>query len=716
MPLPQVFAYDTETGLCEDGMIRTVLLQYCPVDAGSIKEAQLIEGEDCIAEFFRRFEETELDMECHAYNLSYEISWLEKHLTENYQWTDERRNMPRSSFSVLEDPVACYQVRVCSAAGYVMTITDDMRRLGSLSMKEASENVRRSHPEWFPGMEKTKEDTELYNVWYLMPDGPERRSFIEYARLDVWSQAMIARWVRENGLNGSLTSAGAGLKMALGIRYSDSIEITCKKDQYYARLYFGEKYPPLPREMQDFAESRILAGYVWGKPGTHKGRFWHYDYSSSYPYEYRSGKLFIGKVWKILPTKENRETWNRIMRAPGYFRWFVCSFDFKIKENGIPMISGRECVTVDNRMIGHQNEKMREGHCTERLYTETYLIELMKNYDLEDLSIYECWFAKRCTGDFKGFIEYCYMQKSKPEYKGTMQRHIWKLFMNGGIHGKTITKTHRKRITYRDGTRQRESEINDPQFCFMIGFTAMMNARERLIRHCRQVKEAGYEIYMCDTDSMVTDCPPERMKEILGEDAFTHPDGGIENLGKFECEDFEGREEFDEFRCWGLKRYLELDHGRYRKSAFAGMHDELQRELLPTWKTDGTKYSWSQKGRHSSHFGKVIEEGIKTAGAESPWYDPTPSVPFHPDRSGYEKMCESIQRKYQRILETYGEEYLASMIRDMAVFDDEGGDIDDMIAYLKDTRDDEKDHTPITKKNAKKKFIKRKWEEERDKR
>ena len=38
-----------------------------------------------------------------------------------------------------------------------------------------------------------------------------------------------------------------------------------------------------------------------------------------------------------------------------------------------------------------------------------------------------------------------------------------------------------------------------------------------------------------------------------------------------------------------------------------------------------------------------------------------------------------------------------------------------VIAYLKDTRDDEKDHTPITKKNAKKKFIKRKWEEERDK-
>ena len=75
-----------------------------------------------------------------------------------------------------------------------------------------------------------------------------------------------------------------------------------------------------------------------------------------------------------------------------------------------------------------------------------------------------------------------------------------------------------------------------------------------------------------------------------------------------------------------------------------------------------------------------------------------------------------LQKKYQRILETYGEEYLASMIRDMAVFDDEGGDIDDMIAYLKDTRDDEKDHTPITKKNAKKKFIKRKWEEERDKR
>ena len=694
-------------------MIRTVLIQYCPVDAGSMKEVQLLEGEDCIERFFQRFEGTDFNTECHAYNLSYEVSWLENYLMENYEWTEERRGMSPGTFSILEDPVACYQIKVCNHSGYVMTMTDDMRRLGSLSMKEAADNVRRSHPEWFEGLKVTKEETEIYNTWYLMPDGPVRQSFIEYARLDVWSQAMIARWVKENGLNSSLTSAGAGLKMALGIKYSDSIEITSRRDQYFAKLYFTEKYPPLPREMQDFAEERILAGYVWGLPGTHKGRFWHYDYSSSYPFEYRSGKMFKGKIWKILPTDENRETWNRIMRAPGYMRWFVCSFDFKIKENGIPMISGRECVTVDNRMIGHQNQKMREGHCTERLYTETYLLELMENYDLDDLSIYECWFAKRETGDFKGFIEYCYKQKSRPEYKGTMQRHIWKLFMNGGIHGKTITKTHRTKIVYKDHIRQREEEINEPQFCFMIGFTAMMNARERLIRHCRMVKQQGYEIYMCDTDSMVTDCPPERMREILGEDAFTHEDGGIDNLGKFECETFNGREEFDEFRCWGLKRYLELDHGEYRKSAFAGMHDEIQRELLPTWKTDGTQYSWLQKGRHSSHFGKVVEEGVKTAGAQSPWYDPTPSVPKHPDRTPWEKLCLAVERKHQKILEQYGPEYLEAMLRDTNIYNDDE-EIEDKIAYLKDVRYDEKDHSPITKKNAGRKFIKQKWQEEKD--
>ena len=205
----------------------------------------------------------------------------------------------------------------------------------------------------------------------------------------------------------------------------------------------------------------------------------------------------------------------------------------------------------------------------------------------------------------------------------------------------------------------------------MIGFTAMMNARERLVRHCRMISEKGYRIYMCDTDSMVTDCPPEIAKGILGEDAFTKEDGDLENLGKFEMETFEGRGEFDEFRCWGLKRYLELDHGRYRKSAFAGMHDEIQEDILPTWRTDGTEYSWTQKGKHSSYYGKVIVEGVKTAHAENVWYEPMGSVPYNPDRTGFVKLLEGMKARHRRIAQEFGKPYLESFLRDTMIYTDE---------------------------------------------
>lgn len=686
------------------------MIQLCSISAGSIKEVVMIEGEDCFDRFLDRFEETDYPMNCHAYNLSYEISWLMPALANRYEWVDwsAAKRMKKGTFSAVEDPIACYSVKICNQYGRVLRITDDYRRVGSISMETAADNVRKSNPEWFEGMERTKEETSLYNDWYTYPVGsPERESFLQYARVDAWSQAMIARWIVQNGFDRSLTSASNGLKMALGIKYQNTIDIKDQEDVRNAKLKFQQKYPPLPRALQDIVEPNILGGFVWGLVGDHKGEFYHYDYSSSYPAEYHHGKLFHGRVYRI---SADSPSWKRVMISDNYFRWFLCDFDFKIRENGMPMISGSECRSVDNRMIGHWNKKMREGHCTNKLLTESYLEELMKNYELSNLSIWECWFAGRMTGDFASFIEYCYQKKSKPELKDTMERHIWKLFMNGGIHGKTITKTHRKAVRYPEGHREIVKEINEPEYCSLIGFTAMMNARERLIRHCRMIREYGYEIFMCDTDSMVTDCPPDIAMIILGEDAFETEDGGIDNLGKFEIETFEERAAFDEFRCWGLKRYLELDHGRYRKSAFAGMRDEIQKELLPTWKTDGTKYTWQQTGGARGELGgKIIGQHTKTAGAENVWDAPTVSVPFNPDKTKYEKMIEFIEKKQQKIIDQYGEEYLYRMLQDMMVYE-EDEQIEDQIAYLKDVRYDEKGDR---RRSVKKRFINRKMDERR---
>ena len=669
----------------------------------------MIESEDAIERFFELFEETGYNCDCHCYNLSYEISWIISAIRGRYEWVDWRdaKKMKPGTFSVMEDPMACYAAKFCNANGHILKMSDDMRRMGSVSMETAADSIRRSNPEWFEGLERTKEKTDVYNIWWTYPeDDPRRQEFLHYAKVDAWSQAMIARWLIEKGYDRSFTIASNGLKMALAIKYRSTIDISDNRDNHWAKLDFQRKYPPLDRVKQDLVEESLLGGFVWGEVGSFSGTFYHYDYSSSYPKEYYSGELFSGRIMSV---SVDSPSWERVMNAPGYFRWFLCDFDFMLKDGGMPVISGRECRSADNQMNGRWNKKMREGHCSNKLITETYLEELMKNYEITNLQIWECWFAGRKSGDFSGFIEYCYKKKSQPELKGTAERLVWKTFMNGGIHGKTITKTHRKKVTYPDCTRRIEREETDPEYCALIGFTAMMNARERLIRHCRLITEGGYHIYMCDTDSMVTDCPPDAAKELLGDDAFETDHGGIDNLGKFEIESFDGCESFDEFRCWGLKRYLELNNGEYRKSAFAGMHDDIQRQALKWWRTDGTKYTWRQRGRITGPYGKVVEMIFKTAGAENVWDEPS-NVPFHPDRTPYEKLCLAVEENQRKMIERFGEEYYEAYVRDMMIYETDE-DIEDMKAYLKDVRYDEKDLGRT--RNIKKKFLQQKLDERR---
>lgn len=235
------------------------------------------------------------------------------------------------------------------------------------------------------------------------------------------------------------------------------------------------------------------------------------------------------------------------------------------------------------------------------------------------LEIEEMWVQKKAVGDFRGFIEEMYHGKSVAG-KGTMERDLYKLNMNGGIHGKTITKTHRKERVFFDGEERLQNVVNDPELQSTIGFTAMQNARARLLRHCRMVQAAGYKVYMCDTDSMVVEATEEQIRAVLG-DAISKETGTMEDLGKFEFERSEdGCSEFDTFKCWGLKRYCEIHNGEYRKSAFAGMSESIQEEELMGWDTDGSELHWEQNGGRTTEYGKTVVLVPKTAKAENIWY------------------------------------------------------------------------------------------------
>ena len=651
MPLPSQFAYDTETGDC-DGTIRTVLVQICATSASSLNDVRIFEGIGSIEEFFRRFEETDWPMDCHTYNLRYEWSWIRQHVCASYEWVDtDHKRMKPGQFTILEDPMTVYQIRICNSKGKVLNITDDMRRVGSVPMSAAADSVRREHPDWWPeDLREVKENADdLYNVWWTFPEGaPERERFIHYAKVDAFSQAMISRFLEESGANRSLTSASAGLKMALHIRYGKELN---PDGAWKERADFKRNYPPLSRLEQDILESSLMGGYVHGEVGTWKGTFCHIDYSSSYPYEYAFGKLFKGRVTRMT---RRSPYWKRVLENPNYFRWYLVSFDFDgLKPAGIPVINGKECRTIDNPMVGGINKKMVTGHVEQRLVTESYMYELNHHYYLYNMEILEVWFAPRCIGDFYPFIEKCYHEKSRPELKGTATRNNWKLFMNGGIHGKTITKTRRKKIIYPLGVRTTVEEVNEPELCALIGFTAMMNARERLVRDCRALQLEGYRVLMCDTDSIVVNAKESEVRRILGPEKFVTEDGGVNNLGKFEFEtDSEGSSEFDEFRCWGLKRYVELNHGEYRKSAFAGMHDEFQEELLPEWETDGTVYEWEQNMSCQDEYGKVIMLRKKHAGAENIWYEKIVAPPPVADPKPFDEYLQDLKK---RLADTEGD-------------------------------------------------------------
>lgn len=624
VPLPSHFAFDTETDRFEEG-IRTCLIQICPMNATGLKDVRMFEGIDCYSQFFGLFEETGYRMTCHVCNLRYEFSWMQHYLSENYEYVRFRPNgrFKPGQWSVSADAMSTYAIRICNHLGVEMWITDDLKRLGNTSVEKAGEGCRVEHPEWFKGMEKVKEKVDYNNGW-SDPEHPDHEKFMHYSRQDGYTQAMIMRWVFEQGLDRNFTSASNGFNTALLMRYRDkSLTTADGKDKKFSRADFQKHYPPLDREMQDMVETSLLGGFTYGETGTHTGVFTHIDYSSSYPYEYAFGNLGRGRVGR---TEPGTKSYDYFRGNDDYIRWYVVSFDFKYRYGaGMPSITGSECKTEFDNMAGRCNKKMIVGHISRKLFTETYLEELRYSYDLEDFTIHEMWYQKRSVGDFRPFIEMCYNEKSEAP-KDSLKRSLAKLNMNGGIHGKTITKTHRTEKTYYNGEEAIERIVTQPQFQSLIGFTAMMNARERLLRDCRIVQEAGYKVMMCDTDSMVVNTTEANLRRVLG-DKISEETGTMQDLGKFEFERDKVRKqsEFEEFRCWGLKRYVEVMHidGErvYRKSAFAGMKGDKQKMLMEC-KTDGTEYRWKQLGAKKTDYGSTIVDCTKTMRAENIWDEP----------------------------------------------------------------------------------------------
>lgn len=679
MPLPYKCAMDSESDRPPGADVmqtRTCLVQICARDAVRLDDVILFFGVDALSQMLDSFEENvptlrgtgEVDMR--VFNLNYEWWGLVNALADHgYVFVDKKPNqVKRGEWSWIADDKCHYKICARNSHGVLLSITDDCRRMPG-KMADVARAVYAQHPDWWAEVGEMVKDETDYHAGWLDPADPAYEQSIHYAKLDAFSQAMIMRYMDESGQSKNLTAPSNGFNFSLLMMYGGMEELSGLVGAEYddvrkARWRYQKNFPPLgcrlksverdgkkhsewvclDPEMQMLAEKNITGGFVYGVPGTHRGTFCHVDYSSSYPFEYAYGELPEGPVVRCATTSPRYEL---LKNDEKLIRWFRVSFDFRIRSTGMPLLSGVDVACEENPMTGDKHKKIRSGHVSDRLYTESYLQELHRHYEIENLKVIEMWWAKKSIGPFYKVIDYLYNKKNELKREGkkdTVEYLLTKLFMNGGIHGKPITKTHRRKKLFDNDTRKvyYVEEDNVPELGFMVGFTAMQNARTRLAKHCRMVQEAGYKVMMCDTDSMVVNCEPEVLRGILGEDAFECGKEMRTNLGRFDFEDdsdmlkklkkqgfeyeLEVRNTFDVFKCWGLKKYAEgrvTEYGElFRKSAFAGMSDELQQELLMVWETDGTEYEWVQNGKKKGEKNNVICDTVKTGGAESIWYDP----------------------------------------------------------------------------------------------
>lgn len=700
MILPsKIFSYDTESDRIDPQDPETTyccLVQICPIDAQSVDNVTLFESDHAVDEFLAAFERTPYNCEMHCYNLGgYEFEWIRGALIRRgYRniLMDRRRKLPPMTWRTIYDKSGVFRVDVVNKEGYILKIKDDMKLFDpSQSMESVAKSVRQEHPEWFEGLDKVKEKVDYNSGWHFYPEKEEskRDAFLYYSKLDVFSQSRITKYLVEKGLNDKLSSTSTTLRDALEMIYPEIPE------EWKRMRKFAKQYPPLDEEMQSFAESRLIGGFVWGEVGTHVGQFSKFDYKSSYPYEYVFGKLPRGEI-RRLPFSDPRVP--ALMQHKGLIRWLRVSFDFQLKEGMLPCINAKEA-----GICHFVNRKMRNGHVEDWLYNQNLFEEISMHYSLKNVKVNEVWFAKSETGRFAPAIKHFFDKKEASE-KGSAMYSYSKKGMNGGIHGKTITKTHRQSRVFREDGEDNEdalwvNSVSKPKLCFMIGFTALENARCRLLHDCRMMIEHGFHVYMCDTDSMITDATPEQAKVILGDHLIYPLDSKTlpmeDSLGKF---DLECR--FDELRCWGLKRYLQLRDGEVIGSAFAGMHDDVQKNELINWRTDGTIYEWRQRAKvHlKREHGVTIEMSVRKAGAVDVW--------FREDLIDIDRSAKRLKDNDER----FGMQYNLDMWRDQynqIMLDTETNE--DMIAYLTDIRYDEID--PHWKKHVKKAYLKAKKEE-----
>lgn len=711
--------YHTKSGLqyeCGDDL-RNRVITFARIGVRRLEDVRCLvakPNEDVYQMFYDHMTKCEPENEivCHVWNLAWEWKPIMHWYARTYEANDEKW-----SYDSVVTSNNIYSLIIKTPLLTMQFIDDNNHyhtsvKKGTEELKKIPKYVQIMKDAGIEGKESAFVES-LHEIWYSFGEGSkEWNTYIHYAKVDAFCQALLTEHLFDEGrfcgagcFDGeemrclfssrpSLSASGFGFKDAksvliYGCDYKDIPVVMHDRIQEYAdkkckgkfdqacKLFMGifldkkwsEKFGILTEEEQLIVERNLRGGLVFGEPGVHRGEFYHYDYKSSYPFEYAYRKLPVASGYRVVEEDgkkskipnciiktsdvEKMEQWIRKGDDRNVQIYIFGRLkNFKLKEGAVPFITVKECVDNDGMPIkgyGLENsKKVKKGNTDWKLWTYEEWKLIDRCYDVDKYEIKEVWKARAETGFFTKAIEKYFTRK---ENSTGATKALAKLDLNGATHGKPMMKmltmaiidmSVDAKLKIRCRAYEEEGAMDHVKTNPIVGMTAMSHARCRLIEHCMILIENGYRIYMNDTDSMVTDCPPGELERLLGmngwNDWVIHGDSKkmSDILGRFETEKdgLTGTEMFEEFRCWGLKRYAEIKYTdeltekgwvengvncHLRKSAFAGMHSEDQERILGNVYKE--RFQWQSSSKKWTGECYALRMHDVDAGKESIWYE-----------------------------------------------------------------------------------------------
>ena len=319
--------------------LETRVITYAPIGCRSLNESAIViarPGENVYDKWFNKFisETGELSFVFHVWNLAWEwrpiMDWVKSLPACDYEYDKDRDSTYTSN--------GAYRLTV-RVKNRVLTFVDDNNHYHT-SVKEATASLK-ADPKYKKimkdaGVEGKESDLveKFHEIWYAYgPFSEEWLTYTHYARVDAFCQALCCEHLFDAGrfcspkcFNGkhiradwadsvALSASGAGFREAKSLliygchyrdipqHFKDDLDYRSrgddeKWDEQCAELMgrrldqlWNQHFGTPSREERLLIENNLRGGLVFGVCGVHKGVFYHYDYKSSYPYEYAYCKL-----------------------------------------------------------------------------------------------------------------------------------------------------------------------------------------------------------------------------------------------------------------------------------------------------------------------------------------------------------------------------------------------------------------------------------------